>query len=285
MNREPTPLHPLLARLAEARQKTDAVFGIASRVPDERPISERHRSCSTSAISKRSTGTSSTSAFERPSPTPDLTQLFAFGIDPVDGGLPRDQPGVAFAEDDSRVHAAGPRRIDARVDPRIRGRHFDDATPSGDTDRRGDRASADARRDARVHAHQLPLDQKTETRQHARAPRAGVRARDRAHSGRHARRSASRDSRHFGWDNEFDAHTGRRAGVRHRRYKVTNGDYLDSSTPAVTASARYGRRRLGMEREQGSRIRRSGSATKRTTLVICARCSTSSRCRSTGRSM
>ena len=44
MNREPTPLHPLLARLREARQITDAVFGIVK--PEflyERPISERHR--------------------------------------------------------------------------------------------------------------------------------------------------------------------------------------------------------------------------------------------------
>jgi len=94
MNREPTPLHPLLARLREARQTTDALFGIVkSEFLYERPISERHRivfyighleAFDRNLFDQR--------LFDLPSRNPEFDQLFAFGIDPVDGGLPSDQP-------------------------------------------------------------------------------------------------------------------------------------------------------------------------------------------------
>src|SRR5471032_689486 len=94
MNREPTPLHPLLARLREARETTDALFAVVK--PEflyDRPISERHRIVFYIGHLE---------AFDRnlfdqrvcdlPAFNPELDQLFAFGIDPVDGGFPADQP-------------------------------------------------------------------------------------------------------------------------------------------------------------------------------------------------
>src|SRR5215469_3121783 len=78
--------------MAEARAETDALFGLVR--PDslyERPIPERHRiifyighleAFDWNLLRERATN-------ERAC-DPALDQLFAFGIDPVDGGLPSD---------------------------------------------------------------------------------------------------------------------------------------------------------------------------------------------------
>src|ERR1700686_218976 len=84
----------LLERLSEARVRTDEIFDIVR--PDslyERPIAERHRiifylghleAFDWNLLRERVLGLE---AFD-----PDFDKLFAFGIDPVDGGLPSDQP-------------------------------------------------------------------------------------------------------------------------------------------------------------------------------------------------
>lgn len=119
MNREPTPLHPLLARLREARQTTDALFGIVkSEFLYERPISERHRivfyighleAFDRNLFDQR--------LFDLPSRNPEFDQLFAFGIDPVDGGLPSDQPQDWPTLDTIRAYVQRIRDdIDARFD-------------------------------------------------------------------------------------------------------------------------------------------------------------------------
>ncbi|MEA3111088.1 MAG: gamma-glutamyl hercynylcysteine S-oxide synthase, partial [Caballeronia sp.] len=119
MNREPTPLHPLLARLREARQITDALFTIVK--PEflyERPISERHRivfyighleAFDRNLFDQR--------LFDLPSPNREFDQLFAFGIDPVDDGLPTDQPQDWPSLDTIRTYVQRIRDdIDARFD-------------------------------------------------------------------------------------------------------------------------------------------------------------------------
>src|SRR6266576_1139237 len=86
--------HELLDRLTQARALTDVLFDIVR--PDslyERPIPERHRIVFYIGHLE---------AFDRnllngrllslPNSSPDLDRLFAFGIDPVGGGLPTDQP-------------------------------------------------------------------------------------------------------------------------------------------------------------------------------------------------
>src|SRR5580700_10303732 len=86
--------HQLLERLSEARGRTDEIFAMVR--PDslyERPIPERHRiifylghleAFDWNLLRERILGLE---AFD-----PDFDKLFAFGIDPVDGGLPSDQP-------------------------------------------------------------------------------------------------------------------------------------------------------------------------------------------------
>src|SRR6266478_612503 len=84
----------LLPRLFEARRQTDALFELV-RADSlyERPIPERHRiifyvghleAFDRNLISGRLLSPASSD--------PDLDRLFAFGIDPVGGGLPTDQP-------------------------------------------------------------------------------------------------------------------------------------------------------------------------------------------------
>src|SRR5713226_9705507 len=87
--------HELLQRLAEARARTDELFDVVR--PDslyERPIAERHRiifylghleAFDWNLLRERIPGLK---PFH-----PEFDQLFAFGIDPVGGGLPSDQPG------------------------------------------------------------------------------------------------------------------------------------------------------------------------------------------------
>src|ERR1700693_2407410 len=81
-------------RLAEARAYTDRLFSIVR--PEafyDRPIPERHRiifylghleAFDWNLLGRRH--------LDMASPDPTLDQLFAFGIDPVDGALPADVP-------------------------------------------------------------------------------------------------------------------------------------------------------------------------------------------------
>src|SRR5271155_4673126 len=86
--------HDLIAALADARRRTDDLFGMVK--PDslyERPIAERHRiifyvghleAFDWNLFHERVLGLNS---FH-----PGFDRLFAFGIDPVGEGLPTDQP-------------------------------------------------------------------------------------------------------------------------------------------------------------------------------------------------
>src|SRR5258706_1344315 len=84
----------LTARLADARSRTDELFSILT--PEglyERPIPERHRlvfylghleAFDWNLVARQACGL--------PSFNETYDQLFAFGIDPVDGGLPNEPP-------------------------------------------------------------------------------------------------------------------------------------------------------------------------------------------------
>jgi ergothioneine biosynthesis protein EgtB len=86
--------HDLQNRIQEARAQTDALFGILrDEAIYDRPIPERHRiifylghveAFDWNLLADRAFGLRSTQR--------TFDQLFAFGIDPVDGGLPSDTP-------------------------------------------------------------------------------------------------------------------------------------------------------------------------------------------------
>ena len=83
----------LLERMLDARRRSDALFALVKRdAIYDRPIPERHRiifyvghleAFDWNLLHERALGTKS---FQ-----PELDRLFAFGIDPVGGGLPSDQ--------------------------------------------------------------------------------------------------------------------------------------------------------------------------------------------------
>src|ERR1700756_3464294 len=86
--------HDLHSRLINARKRTDEVFRIVREdAIYDRPIAERHRiifyighveAFDWNLLAQR--------AFGLQPFHPSFDQLFAFGIDPVGGGLPTDQP-------------------------------------------------------------------------------------------------------------------------------------------------------------------------------------------------
>src|SRR5260370_34559062 len=86
--------HDLHSRLINARKRTDDVFRIVREdALYDRPIAERHRiifyighveAFDWNLLAQR--------AFGLQSFHPSFDQLFAFGIDPVGGGLPTDKP-------------------------------------------------------------------------------------------------------------------------------------------------------------------------------------------------
>src|SRR5229473_5229003 len=86
--------HDLIERLADARHRTDDLFAVVKQDSlYERPIAERHRiifyvghleAFDWNLFRDRVLGLKS---FH-----PEFDRLFAFGIDPVGGGLPTDQP-------------------------------------------------------------------------------------------------------------------------------------------------------------------------------------------------
>ena len=84
----------LLQRLAEARSRTDELFAIVK--PEalyDRPISQRHRIVFyIGHLESFDWNLLGTRFFGLTSFAPAFDQLFAFGIDPVDRGLPTDQP-------------------------------------------------------------------------------------------------------------------------------------------------------------------------------------------------
>ena len=232
MNREPSLRHPLLERLAEARRVTDELFDIVRREHlYDRPIAERHRivfyighleAFDRNLFDKR--------LFDLPNTDPAYDQLFAFGIDPVDGGLPTDQPGDWPSLDEVQAYKMRVRAdIDARFDP---------------TRLVAEPASADeppvkllevAIEHRLMHAetlaymlHQLPVDRKI-----APANAASERTSDRplVHETVHVPEGTvtlglSRASGRFGWDNEFDEMHVDVPAFDIDRYMVTNRDYL-----------------------------------------------------------
>ena len=83
----------LLSRLLEARAETDALFGIVRpEAMYDRPIAERHRIVFYVGHLEAFDWNLLSGACGAASFRPDLDRLFAFGIDPVGGGLPADRP-------------------------------------------------------------------------------------------------------------------------------------------------------------------------------------------------
>jgi iron(II)-dependent oxidoreductase len=220
-----TPLsqETLLERLRLARKQSDDLFGIVK--PEflyERPIAERHRivfyighleAFDWNLLRER--------AFQAEAFNPDFDRLFAFGIDPVDGGLPSDQPNDWPNLESVRDYVACVRRT---IDDNLSG-HLSENTET---------LLNVAIEHRLMHAetlaymlHQLPYDRKgplyskpvlvvePATPSMVEVP-AGT-----------ATLGLSRDGAQFGWDNEYEINQVEVPDFAIDKYMVTNGQFLE----------------------------------------------------------
>ncbi len=228
--------HSLTHRLAAARRQTDDLFALVK--PDslyERPIAERHRiifyighveAFDWNLFHERVLGLKS---FH-----PEFDRLFAFGIDPLGGGLPTDQPAdwPAIAAVQDYVT-----KIRIALDENLSHALLGSERPTSDEVPLGSLLNV-AIEHRLMHAetlaymlHQLPR---------ARKVREKVRQTESLHLdvAPVVQRSIdipagvvtlglSRGADSFGWDNEYEAHAVDVPVFAIDQYKVTNRQYLE----------------------------------------------------------
>src|SRR5215471_20491128 len=222
--------HELLERLADARVRTDEIFALVR--PDflyDRPIAERHRSIfyighleafDWNLLRER--------LFSAPAMQPALDRLFAFGIDPVDGGLPADQPKDWPSLSEVRDYVAQTRRA---VDQGLERSLWGDAQDSAREFPASQLLNV-AIEHRLMHAetlaymlHQLPLDQKV---REARLPEPSSQPFTPSMVGIPAGvATLGLERGHFGWDNEFELHAESVPPFAIDKYKITNGQWLE----------------------------------------------------------
>ncbi len=221
----------LLERIADARRRSDALFSIVRPASMyDRPIPERHRIIFyVGHLEAFDWNLLHDSVLDLKSFHPEFDHLFAFGIDPVDGGLPSDQPSDWPSLESVREYVSTIRLASDAKLARIRERHLDAS----------DALSLDTLLNVAIEhrlmhvetlaymLHQLPLDRKvrqgsspdpaTDSLEHGMVEIPDGTA------------TLGMDSRSekFGWDNEFEAHEVHVPAFEIDRYPVTNGKYLD----------------------------------------------------------
>ena len=222
--------HPLLDRLSDARILTDQLFGLVK--PEalyHRPIPERHRiifyighleAFDWNLFRERILNLKS---FD-----PDFDRLFAFGIDPVDGGLPSDQPADWPSLDAVRNYV---RRIREALDAQLEAAVLSESGNGFSSSQLLNVAVEHRLMHAETLAymfHQLPLDQKVrQPTQPGSAVAVPTTRMIEIPTGAATLGLARSDSDAFGWDNEYESHVVAVPAFAIDQYPVTNGQYLD----------------------------------------------------------
>jgi len=231
LEKKVTLRNSLTRRLCQARVQTDALFDLLREdALYDRPIPERNRiifylghfeAFDWNIICRNALGMES---FNQ-----GYDDLFAFGIDPVGGELPSDQPrdwpGVA----EVRRYC---RRVRAEVDRALSEADFDN--PALPHLRHG-KAFHVAIEHRLMHAetlaymyHWLPFEKKNSQPFAPPPPPGPVRHREVEIPAGRATLGAEEPSESvFGWDNEFRRHTVDVPAFSVDSHNVTNGDYLD----------------------------------------------------------
>jgi ergothioneine biosynthesis protein EgtB len=216
----------LLARLHSARAHTDELFGIVRPAfLFERPIAERHRLAFYIGHLDAFDWNLLSAPLGLTSEQEALDTLFAFGIDPVDGQLPSDQPSDwPPLQEFLRYRQQARERLDAVL-------HRD--AVRGDETSRIDLLLNVAIEHRQMHAetlsylmHRMPFDQKRATHAHSSLAQRSVEPETVTIAGGATTLGAHGASAAFGWDNEFEAHDVDVPTFRIDKYKVTNQQYL-----------------------------------------------------------
>jgi iron(II)-dependent oxidoreductase len=221
--------HDLHTRLVEARKRTDELFAIVrEEAIYDRPIGERHRiifyighveSFDWNLLAQRAFGLQS---FHE-----SLDKLFAFGIDPVGGGLPNDKPSEWPSREEVDQYN---QRLRASLDEAIT-RTL--ANPSEGHPLLPQMLEV-AIEHRLMHAetlaymlHQLPADRKIRAAKEAvwKTPRAKSHLVD-IPAGPATLGLQRGNGSEFGWDNEFEASEAFVPGFAVDNYNVMNRDFL-----------------------------------------------------------
>ncbi|MFI5176015.1 MAG: SUMF1/EgtB/PvdO family nonheme iron enzyme [Terriglobia bacterium] len=221
----------LLVRLAEARAQTDELFRLVH--PDalfERPIPERHRiifyighleAFDWNLVGRHALGLGSLHK--------ELDHLFAFGIDPVDGRLPVDQPSDWPSEGEVRKYSL---QVRGQVDDALHRASFED--PNIPLLHEGYLLHV-AIEHRLMHAetltymlHQLSLDQKLIPPIRRNVERFATRGGTvEIPEGMATLGMWPADHQPFGWDNEFQPHTVHVPRFLIDVHNVTNAEFLE----------------------------------------------------------
>ncbi len=216
----------LLARLHAARAHTDELFGIVR--PEflfERPIAERHRLAFYIGHLDAFDWNLLSAPLGLTSEHEALDTLFAFGIDPVDGQLPSDQPSDwPPLQEFLRYRLQARERLEAVL-------HRD--AVHGDEASRIDLLLNVAIEHRQMHAetlsylmHRMPFNQKRAAHAHGSLAQRSVEPETVTIGGGATTLGAPGTSGVFGWDNEFEAHRVDVPTFRIDKYKVTNQQFL-----------------------------------------------------------
>jgi ergothioneine biosynthesis protein EgtB len=219
----------LLSRIEEARARTDAIYDLLP--PNsyyERPIPERHRLIFYLGHLEAFDWNLLSGPLGLATDDPESDKLFAFGIDPVDGGLPKDAPkdwpSIARVES----YNANIRR---RLDEALRKATASDAAPLELTDGTLLHVAIEHRL---MHAetlayllHNLPIEKKaSRPRPQADASRAPIARQVRIPAGVATLGMSGKEPRQFGWDNEFGEQQLQVPDFAIGAFPVTNSEYL-----------------------------------------------------------
>jgi iron(II)-dependent oxidoreductase len=220
-----------LLGMCHARRCSDDLFSVIREGSlYERPIPERHRIIFYVGHLEAFDWNLLHGIFGLKSFHPEFDRLFAFGIDPVGGGLPADQPQDWPGRESVREYVTG---IRSALDEKL----SNDSSESGAPVRDGFPLSVllnVAIEHRLMHLetlaymlHQLPL--------HSKVPQAS--RRDPATPALkyemlpipegNATLGLRRDAQEFGWDNEFESHSVHVPAFQIDRYQVTNQQYLE----------------------------------------------------------
>ena len=224
--------HALLQRIFDARRRSDALFEIVK--PDaifERPIPERHRIIFyVGHLEAFDWNLLHENVFGLKSFHPEFDRLFAFGIDPVGGGLPNDQPSdwPDFGAVQQYV-----RQIRAALDEKLA-----ETNPDSDELMRDGFLLPTLLNVAIEHRlmhvetlaymlHQLPVASKVPQADPPNLVTAPVDHRRIAIPAGTATLGLSGGSEIFGWDNEYETHSVDVPAFEIDQYMVTNQQWLD----------------------------------------------------------
>jgi iron(II)-dependent oxidoreductase len=222
--------HQLMEELSVARQKTDELFAIVkSDALYDRPIPERHRIIFyIGHLEAFDWNLFRDCALGLKSFHPEFDRLFAFGIDPVGGGLPTDRPSqwpslAAVREYVRKIRAALNEKLPEALDSDSAGR---DGFPLSTllnvaVEHRLMHAETLA-----YMLHQLPLDRKVPQTETVSLTTPSVNHGSVEIPAGEVTLGLSRAGNLFGWDNEFLAHTVHVPAFAIDQYKVTNQQYL-----------------------------------------------------------